>query len=191
MLFRSHVPARNGEGFRRLAGATRPLHWASLDPIRLKYLSRFPVTRDLTLDGLRFHLVHATPHDPLDEYLMGDSAAWRTRLKGFDCDFVCVGHTHVQFHLDLWVDRLQGEPRRIQVINPGSVGQPRDGDPRAAYAIIENGEVTFRRVAYDIDATLKQMRYAGIDPWAIEFSENVLRNGGQSRPQDQLTADER
>ena len=181
------VQPRPGEGFRRLAAATRPLHWAALDPIRTKFLSRLPVTRDLTLAGQSFHLVHATPRDPMDEYLTGDAAGWRARLTGIDADFVCVGHTHVQFHLDLTLDRkVPGangrsttETRRIQVINPGSVGQPRDGDPRAAYAMIKDGEVSFHRVEYDIDAALTQLRCAGVDEWAIEFSEQILRSGGQ------------
>lgn len=64
------------------------------------------------------------------------------------------------------------------MINPGSVGQPRDGDPRAAYAIIENGRVEFRRVAYDIDRTVQQMRDSGIEEQVISKAEIVLRSGG-------------
>ena len=110
----------------------------------------------------------------MDEYLADDAAAWSERLESIDADFVCVGHTHLPFHLEL---------DRVQVLNPGSVGQPRDGDPRCSYAIIENGRVELRRVAYDIDATLTQMKVAGIPADALDFAETVLKNGGY-RPDD-------
>lgn len=165
-----HVAATGTTGFRRLAAATRPLHWKLLDERKLKFLARLPVTAHFRADGKNFLLVHATPRDPMDEYLSANAEAWRQRLAGIDADFVCVGHSHVPFHLDL------GD---VQVINPGSVGQPRDGDPRAAYAIIEDGQVSLKRVSYDIDACLAQMRTVGVDDWVIPLSEAVLRKGGQ------------
>ena len=165
-----HVDARGTSGFRELAAATRPLHWQVLNNGHLKFLARLPVTQNFRCDDRAFHLVHATPWDPLDEYLMEDRRGWEDRLVGVEADFVCVGHTHVQFHLDLG---------RTQVINPGSVGQPRDGDPRCAYAVIENGKVSLRRVAYDIDATIRQMREAGLDSRALEMAESALRTGGR------------
>jgi diadenosine tetraphosphatase ApaH/serine/threonine PP2A family protein phosphatase len=99
-----------------------------------------------------------------------EAEAWRARLEGIEADFICVGHTHVP--MDLEVDG-----RRI--INPGSVGQPRDGDPRASYAIIEDGRVSFHRAKYDIDAAVEQMREAGLAEWAVELNEAVLRSGGR------------
>lgn len=164
------VPLSQATGFRRLASATRRQHWNVLKPSHFKYLSRLPVTQYLELDGRSFFLVHATPRDPLDEYLLDDADAWRQRLKGIDADFVCVGHTHMPFHLDLG---------RWQLINPGSVGQPRDGDPRAAYAVIDNGRIQFRRVEYDIEATIHQLSQIEIDPDCLELAATVLRHGGK------------
>jgi putative phosphoesterase len=169
------VPPPDGAGFRKLAGATRQLHWNILRPSHFKYLSQLPVTQNLMLDGLRFHLVHATPRDPMDEYLTADADAWKKRLEAIDADFVCVGHTHIPFHLDL------GD---CELLNPGSVGQPRDGDPRAAYAIIENGKVQLRRVEYDIEAAVRQLEQSELDPELIEMAASVLRSGG--RPQKSL-----
>ena len=166
------IPVHGKEGFRQLAAATRPIHWQVLSPSHIRYLTRLPVTKRVMLDSKSFFLVHATPRDPLDEYLGNDDDAWRTRLAAVDADFVCVGHTHVPYHLDLG---------RVQVINPGSIGQPRDGDPRGAYAVIENGKVEFRRVQYDIDATLRHMRQSGLDNEDLEMAEDVLRNGGGIR----------
>jgi len=169
------ITARGGKGFRRLAAATRPLQWDLIDPKRLKYLARLPVTQHVEIDGQTFFLVHATPRDPMDEYLSDDPDAWNERLQNIKADFVCVGHTHIPCHLQL---------EDKQLLNPGSVGQPRDGDPRASYAIIEDGEVQIRRVEYDIDATIRQMRETGIDDWVVRLNEQVLRNGGN------LTRDE-
>ncbi|HTI50811.1 MAG TPA: metallophosphoesterase family protein [Planctomycetaceae bacterium] len=164
------IKARGGSGFRDLAAATRPLNWQVLELQHLKFLARLPVTARIELDGLRFVLVHATPRDPMDEYLIDDPAGWQSRLKGIEADFVCVGHSHVQFHLDLG---------GIQIINPGSVGQPRDGDPRCAYAVIEDGKVRLERVAYDIDAAVQSLRDAQIPPNVLALAESSLRTGGR------------
>jgi diadenosine tetraphosphatase ApaH/serine/threonine PP2A family protein phosphatase len=136
----------------------------------MKFLSRLAMTRRLVLDGREWYLVHATPRDPLDEYLGNDPVAWKQRLTRVQADFVCVGHSHVPFQLDL------GDCR---VINPGSVGQPRDGDPRASYALVEDGVPEIRRVPYDIDAVVRQMKSTGVDRWIVELTEAVLRSGGQ------------
>ena len=121
------IVGRNG--FKYLTGVTRELSRARLGADDLRYLSRLPVTRMLTLDDTRFLLVHATPRDPLDEYAPADADYWRRRLQNVEADVVCVGHTHLPYVLE--VDGTL-------VINPGSLGQPRDGDPRASYAIIED-----------------------------------------------------
>ena len=164
------VPPPNGSGLRGLAGATRLQHWKILSASHLKFLSRLPVSQTLTLGNRRFHLVHATPRDPMDEYLATDAETWKIRLAGIDADCVGVGHTHLQFHLDLG---------RSQLVNPGSVGQPRDGDPRAAYAIIEDGNVELKRVEYDIDAAVMSLKSADLPPDVVEFAETMLRTGGR------------
>lgn len=164
------VQPRPGGGFRKLAGATRPLHWDWLDPFRMKFLARLPLTQRLTLDGKSYFLVHGTPRDPLDEYLTADPEQWKLRIQGIEADFICVGHTHVPMSLD-----LDGQ----LILNPGSVGQPRDGDARASYVMIENGRVSFRRAEFDIDAAVRQMREAGLPDWAVELNEAVLRSGGR------------
>ncbi len=164
------VMVRGGSPFRRLTAATRQAQYNAITPDLMRYLARLPVTASKQIDGRKFHLVHATPRDPLDEYLYADPEGWAARMRHVDADIVCVGHTHQQFHL-----KLDG----VEILNPGSVGQPRDGDPRAAYAVIEDGEVKLRRVAYDIDATLEQMRKTGMEDWVLEMVEAVLRTGGE------------
>lgn len=163
------VAGKGTSGYRRLAAAIRPVHWQLLDSSRMKFLARLPVTQHVRLSGATFYLVHGSPRDPMDEYVPTDPAAWGDRLAGTQADFVCVGHTHVPFHFEF---------PHLQLINPGSVGQPRDGDPRASYAIVEDGQVTLKRVEYDIDETIAQMCEAGVDNWAIRLNEAILRTGG-------------
>jgi putative phosphoesterase len=107
----------------------------------------------LTLDGKRFLLVHATPRDPLDEYAPADPEQWRPRLEGLGVDVVCVGHTHQTFDITVG---------GVRVINPGSVGLCRDGDPRASYAIWEDGKVTFKRVEYAVERTVLSIEQAAL-----------------------------
>jgi putative phosphoesterase len=167
------VVARGGTGLKRLAAAARPLQRQLLDASQLKYLSRLPVTQSFRLNEQKFLLVHATPRDPMDEYLANDPDAWSEALQSVDADIVCVGHTHLPFELDV---------NGIKVINPGSVGQPRDGDSRSSFALIEEGKVSFHRVKYDISATIRQMRSIGLDPDAIELAESMLRSGCKPPP---------
>lgn len=171
-----HVPGKEGPGFRRLAAATRPCHWDQLSSKQLKLIGRLPITLKTEFEGRDYYLVHASPWDPMDEYVGNHPTLWEQRLTDIEADFVLVGHTHLPFHITL--------DNGTNVVNPGSVGQPRDGDPRCSYAIIEDGNVEIRRVEYDIDATLDQMSKVGIEKWAIELSEAVLTTGGK------LTRDE-
>lgn len=164
------VIGRGESGFRRLAAAVRPQHWNVLSPQQLKYLGRLPVMQHVQLGDIRFLLVHATPRDPLDEYLGADPEQWQQRLEGTHAGIVCVGHSHAPFHLQL---------NGVQVLNPGSVGQPRDGDPRASYAVIEDGVVSLRRVEFDIDAAIEQVRSTGLPDWVVRFNAAVWRNGGR------------
>ncbi len=163
------VVVRPAGTFRQISAAMRHHHFEVMSDEHLTWLAQMPVTEHVACGGHRFLLVHASPRDPLDEYVDESVEQWRIRLDHVDVDFVCVGHTHIPMQLD--VDGTT-------VVNPGSVGQPRDGDARAAYAVIEDGVVEFHRVAYDIDRTVAHMRESGIDPQVVDQTESVLRNGG-------------
>jgi putative phosphoesterase len=164
------VRARGGRGFRELAALTRPLMWEHLTPRHLKYLSRMPLTRTIEVDGLRMYAVHATPRDPLDEYVTKGAEAWQPHLESLaDVDVLLTGHTHVQGLYETSAGR---------VLNPGSAGQPRDGDPRAAYAVIENGRIELKRVRYDIDLAVARLVDQGVPRRVVELNEAVWRSGG-------------
>lgn len=99
-------------------------------------------------------LCHGSPDDPLWEYV--DVSTARSYLTRPDLPrVVAFGHTHVPFILESGARR---------VLNVGSVGQPRDGDPRAAFVTLdtETGETFLHRVAYDVDAAAQAVKEAGL-----------------------------
>lgn len=104
-------------------------------------------------DGCLF--VHGGPENPRDQYLYTIS---RDKIPA-DVRLLFSGHTHVQVLADFGSQRY---------CNPGSVGQPRDGNNKAAYAILENDQIRLRRVAYDIDRTAQAMKEAGFEPFCYE-----------------------
>jgi putative phosphoesterase len=159
-------------GFRYLTGVTRPLTISRLSEGDRRYLAGLPTSLWLTLDGKRYLLVHATPRDPMDEFAPPDADAWKRRLENIDADYVCVGHSHVQYMLQIG---------KTTLINPGSIGLPRDGDPRPAYAVITDDGPVLKRVEYPVEQTLAAMAAAGLpDPARIALSE-VLQTGRLER----------
>ena len=156
-------------GYKWLTGLTRPLTRERLDESGLRFLSRLPLTCMTTQDNTRFLLVHATPRDPLDEYAPAEAEFWQRRLENVDADVVCVGHTHQPYVLEVG-DKL--------VINPGSVGLPRDGDPRASYAVIEDYKVDLKRVEYRVEDAVAVVLASPLPEAAKEMLAEALRTGG-------------
>jgi predicted phosphodiesterase len=159
----------NGKvGFKYLTGVTRALTRERVGPDDMRYLGRLPVTRTLSLDNTRYFLAHASPRDPLDEYAPADADFWGRRLQNIDADVVCVGHTHHPYVL---------EAGGKLVINPGSVGQPRDGDPRASYAVIEDYNVELKRVEYPVEETVAVIQASSLGEPDKELLIEVFRRG--------------
>ena len=159
--------------------ARAAIEWtaARVDDNSRTYIAALPeVRRDGELTA-----VHGSPRDPIWEYITGPSIA-AANLDAFDTRLCLFGHTHLPMvfrALDGEVDATMGLPgERVELdgaralVNPGSVGQPRDGLPDAAYAILEaeatdgtdGHAVEFRRVRYDIDATQRLMHDLGLPP---------------------------
>lgn len=174
------VPVLGETGYRYLTRVTRPTVWESLGPDERKYLIQLPLTARFTVRGKRFLLVHGTPRDPLDEYVMRDEEKWARRVKDAEADIVCVGHTHMQFYL---------RAGSTVVVNPGSVGNPRDGDPRAAYAIIEGNKVELKRVTYPVEETIARIDASPLPDRAKEMFRECLRTGRLPRPHDDEAGD--
>jgi diadenosine tetraphosphatase ApaH/serine/threonine PP2A family protein phosphatase len=120
-----------------------------------------------------YTLVHASPREPIWEYILEPLVA-ALNFPHFETPYCIVGHTHQPVIYELHSDHREPETvkpnyrhkrmlnGRRQIINPGSVGQPRDADPRAAYAVLDFEKNMFehRRVEYDISAVQRRMRGA-------------------------------
>jgi len=161
------------EGFNELAQTAARWTVANISEASRLFLGAMP---RIEVDG-DFSRCHGTLRDPIWEYLDTREAA----AAHFDAQTTphsIVGHTHHQMlvtrtpagetnALVPWGEethQLDGTAGVLCCINPGSVGQPRDGDPRACYALLDTAEqtVAFRRVAYDIATTQRRMQVAGL-----------------------------
>jgi diadenosine tetraphosphatase ApaH/serine/threonine PP2A family protein phosphatase len=117
-------------------------------------------------------LFHGSPRDPVWDYVLSDESA-ASALALTEAPLVLVGHSHVALEISNGGD-LRGEPapagtrlelgRLRRLLNPGSVGQPRDGDPRAAWLEIdfESAWATFRRTDYPVEQTQGELRELGL-----------------------------
>jgi len=155
--------------------ARAAIEWTAqaIDANSRAYIGSLPEVRT---DG---HLtaVHGSPRDPLWEYITGPAIA-AANLEAFATRICLFGHTHLPIVFraaDGAVDVEPGMPGTVAaldgeraLLNPGSVGQPRDGVRDAAYGVLEldgtagDGSFEFRRVRYDIDRTQRLMRAAGL-----------------------------
>ncbi len=145
-----------------------------LDSDQLEYLSTLekgPVKLE------HFHMWHGSPRDE-DEYVAGPREA-TPAFEGLELPLGFFGHTHLQCvffskHRRLGMvpsvpkkeseTAIQLEPDVMYLVNPGSVGQPRDGDPRAAYALYDSDQklLLLKRVAYPVEATAEKIKKAGL-----------------------------
>jgi putative phosphoesterase len=166
-----HVIIQARTGYKYLTAITRPMTRELLGPDGLRRLANLPVSRTVTLDRMRFLLVHASPRDPLDEYAPPDPEFWARRLQNVEADVVCVGHTHQPYVLEVG-DKL--------VINPGSVGQPRDGDPRASFAVIQDFKVDLHRIDYPVEDTVAAVGRTNLAERDKDFLVEVFRTGSVS-----------
>jgi predicted phosphodiesterase len=122
------------------------------------------------VDGI--DLFHASARDPVWEYVLTEEAA-RATLELSDAPLVLVGHSHVALAVAQEGKRVKGgvapagtrlDLRGRWLLNPGSVGQPRDGDPRAAWLLLDTDQrfAEFHRVPYSIEKTQAEMRERGL-----------------------------
>jgi diadenosine tetraphosphatase ApaH/serine/threonine PP2A family protein phosphatase len=142
--------------------------------VNFEYLRQLPAG-PLLVDG--FQLIHGSPLDE-DEYLISATDV-RNVFDYLETNISFFGHTHLQcgyaradgyFQIMRQLDPFQAEIRHrldrdgIYLINTGSVGQPRDGDPRAAFAFFDTAklEVVHRRVPYDYEETRRKIEAAGL-----------------------------
>ena len=133
--------------FREYSLATRDWHRRLLSDAECRYLRQMPTLDWLSWEGRQVRMAHATPQGDLFEYL--DMDQWGERVADLDCDFVLLGHTHVQGM------RTFG---KLTVVNPGSVGLCRDHRGEACYAVYKDGSVQLSRCPYNVGRTVAALR---------------------------------
>lgn len=126
---------------------------------------RFLADLPLQAEVERVHLVHGSPADPLHEYVYRHDEQRLRQLIAHpsvgEAKVIAMGHTHVPF---------VGEAEGTMVVNPGSVGQPRDGDSRSSWALVETEGPTakIRRTAYDVEEAAAAVREADLPTHSAE-----------------------
>jgi putative phosphoesterase len=141
--------------------AAAAVHWTAdyLSEQNREYLRTLPMDARLELGVVTAYLTHGSPDDSLWEYVdpTTHSLLFGHYLRKLKVGLLGLGHTHIPY---VWPEE-EG-----MVFNPGSVGQPRDGDPRASYAVVTIGEgkpeVETHRVEYDCDTAAKKIREGGL-----------------------------
>ena len=155
------------------SAAKTAIEWTAkqLSPHHRKFLKKLPLTHSFS----RIQLVHATPSNP---ETWGYIFSLQEAIDGFNyCEqHICfVGHSHSPVN---FAENKEGKVSQLPdssfllkdesryIINVGSVGQPRDGDPRAAYGIYDSGDARYvlKRVVYTIEDTQKKIIEAGLPP---------------------------
>ena len=151
---------------------TREWHSRLLSAQDKQYLHGLPIADRVAIAGATFYLAHAAPSGNLYDYhIVPDASdeALREQIEGIDADFILLGHTHLPMM------RTIG---KRTIVNPGSVGQPRHGDPRASYAMWEDGEIRFCRSAYDVSRTTALLKQAPLTLSVVIQLRTILESGG-------------
>jgi putative phosphoesterase len=151
----------------------------SLTRNELDWLKRVPLTGNVEVYNSKVYIVHGSPSNPLHGYLYYhtgspylDASLEKLRSHEKDARILLHGHTHYQGLIHY---------KDLLLVNPGSVGQPRDGDNRAAYLVIDaNGDgvrFVLGRIKYDIQKLLKMYEGFNLPEWAVKQLTQILRNG--------------
>ena len=131
------------------------------------FMAGLPFDLRFTMGANRVRLVHGSPRK-VNEYLFEDKPAslYERLAAQAGCDVLVFGHTHKP-----WVREYGG----VLFVNCGSVGKPKDGDPRAAFAVLETSEdriaASIERVPYDAQAVAREVEEAGLP---VEFAEKLV-----------------
>lgn len=156
--------------YKHLSLESRRYNRGLLNNEDIAYLAGLPLEQRFDLGGSSFLATHASPKGDLCRYLYPDipDETWISEIEGIRADFILLGHIHIPFVRKIGM---------TTIINPGSVGQPRDGDPKGSYAIWDDGVVTIKRFFYDINKTIRKIERSGMEKDIIEGLSAILRRG--------------
>jgi putative phosphoesterase len=159
--------------FRAMADAMKDYTVSVSSEEQKQFLRELPTSACRRINGQMFFLCHATPSDLLYEYRPADSPRWAFEEElSSGADVILAGHTHVPFC------RAFG---RRTVVNPGSVGQSKAGDPRARYAVWQDGRFELKSYEYPVDITIGKIQSLGLPDAIKRDLIHVLRTGTTPR----------
>lgn len=164
------------DAFNPYAAAANRWNASRITQEQADYLAELPLALELD----EFTLVHGSPRDPVWEYVVTVQAAVAS-FTHFDTYWCALGHSHMPFvccptpdggaaFLEFPEDKSLALSSDRLIINPGSVGQPRDGDPRASYVLYDAdaATITHHRAEYDIAATQRKMTRHALPQYLID-----------------------
>ena len=141
-----------GYAYKHLFQSTREYTWNILNTTQLEFLRELPMDLRREENGRKLYFTHGSPLSFYD-YIKPDTSEDTIKefIKGVDAEFIFVGHSHLPF-----VRKVAD----VTLVNPGSVGQPRDGDTRASCAVfdIDTFQAEIIRVEYDMEAVFDKIR---------------------------------
>ena len=143
------VDPRCGARYQKMADITRRYTASVLKKEQRDFLRRLPLKLELKRGDTRFYLCHAKPSDPLYSYCEEQSEEWIKELDQVKAEVLLVGHTHIPF--------IRQIGNRV-VVNPGSLGQPKNGQANACYAIWEDGAFQLKSFAYPVEMTVERVK---------------------------------
>jgi putative phosphoesterase len=167
------IDCKCSEKYHDLSVKTREYLKGNLTKRHINFLGLLPLFNNFEIDGLRFTLVHGSLIDFLYDYVTPemDDDEIVEKFKRSESDYVIFGHTHLP---------MVRKIGKTIYLNPGSVGQPRDGDPRASFAVIDTSKnsVEILRKEYPVEDTISKIMSLGLDENSKSQLANILKSGG-------------
>lgn len=178
LMMRSNIPTLMGNHEAYLIGKLKcsPEKWdfISMEYVRQgltdaqrSWIEHLPLKKEETIAGKRIVHVHGSPWDPLEEYIYPDHKNFE-RFASLDCDYIFLGHTHYPF-----IKKVG----RCTIVNPGSCGEPRQGDHRACAVVFDDkkGSVEQLHIDYDLKSFIAGARKFGIPEKVIHVLERSVK----------------
>jgi putative phosphoesterase len=133
-----------------------------------QFLRLLPLTADRMLGGIRFHICHATPSNPLFGSLAQDADGWKREVESTSASIIVVGHTHVPFTRTF---------HNASLLNPGSLGGLGATSPAASYAVWEDGHLQLKGYSYPLQTTVEEIQKMPVSPPVREQLIEVFTKG--------------
>jgi putative phosphoesterase len=164
----STEPAPWKARWRVTAEATKQFTLSVLSGEQKSFIQSLPLHLTVVREGTTFFLTHATPSDPLYGHHSPESEDWGREIDSVRAEVLLVGHSHVPFM------RTAGNG---VVLNPGSIGQPRNGDIRASYAVWQDGQFSLKTYSYPVQDTIRKIRALSLPAEVEKDLVAILQTG--------------